>query len=103
MTVMMAAEVRPGCVLAATYVTGELDGNFSTMITSCCICSVNISGVCRRRYYFRGWTTRQRRGENGNQRAKKLKVKAPGRCNKQIKVREKGGKENTQKHRKLEA
>lgn len=49
-TVMMADEVRPCCVLAATWVTGEFDGNFNTMITSCCICSVNISGVCRRRY-----------------------------------------------------
>lgn len=49
-TVMMAGDARPGWVLAATCVTGELDGNFSTMITSCCICSVNISGVCRRRY-----------------------------------------------------
>lgn len=47
---MMAGDVRPGWVLAATWVTGELDGNFSTMMTSCCICSVNISGVCRRRY-----------------------------------------------------
>ena len=49
-TVMMAGDARPGWVLAAMWVTGELDGNFSTMITSCCICSVNISGVCRRRY-----------------------------------------------------
>ncbi len=49
-TVMMAGDVRPGCVLAVTWVTGELDGNFRTMITSCCICSVNIRGVCRRRY-----------------------------------------------------
>lgn len=47
---MIAGDVRPGWVLAATWVTGELDGNFSTMMTSCCICSVNISGVCRRRY-----------------------------------------------------
>lgn len=49
-TVMMAGTVKPGWVLAATWVTGELDGNFSTIMTSCCICSVNISGVCRRRY-----------------------------------------------------
>lgn len=50
MTVMMAGAVSPDWVLAATWVTGELDGNFRTMITSCCICSVNMSGVCRRRY-----------------------------------------------------
>lgn len=49
-TVMMAGDVRAAWVLAAMWVTGEFDGNFSTIITSCCICSVNISGVCRRRY-----------------------------------------------------
>lgn len=49
-TVMMAGTVKPVWVFAATWVTGELDGNFSTIMTSCCICSVNISGVCRRRY-----------------------------------------------------
>lgn len=78
---MMAAEARPGCVLAATYVTGELDGNFSTMMTSCCICSVNIIGVCRRRYWFRGWTTRQREikknKRSGNQKAKIIEGKSP--------------------------
>lgn len=66
-TVMIAGDVRPGWVLAATWVTGELDGNFSTMITSCCICSVNISGVCRRRYCSGPpprWTT-QRSVRNG--------------------------------------
>lgn len=46
----MAGDVRPGWVLAATWVTGEFEGNFSTMMTSCCIWSVNIMGVCRRRY-----------------------------------------------------
>lgn len=61
---MMAADVRPGWVLAATWVTGELEGNFSTMMTSCCICSVNIMGVCRRRYCS-GHTPEQRRGRGG--------------------------------------
>lgn len=36
-TVTTAGMVRCGNVLAATCVTGEFDGNFSTMMTSCCI------------------------------------------------------------------
>lgn len=49
-TVITAGAARPGWVLAATWVTGELEGNFRTMITSCCAWSVNIKGLCRRRY-----------------------------------------------------
>ena len=80
-TVMMAGDVRPGWGLAATRVTGELDGNFSTMMTSCCICSVNISGVCRRRYCSgpqdgqRGRGEERRHMEQGRQKKSKNRKK----------------------------
>lgn len=51
-TVTTAGMVRWGRVLAATCVTGELDGNFSTMMTSCCIWSLNIRGLCGRKHYW---------------------------------------------------
>lgn len=50
-TVTTAGMVRWGRVLAATWVTGELDGNFNTMMTSCCIWSLNIRGLCGRKHY----------------------------------------------------
>lgn len=49
-TVMTAGVAKPGWVLAATWVTGELEGNFRTMMTSCWAWSVNINGLCRKRY-----------------------------------------------------
>lgn len=49
-TVTTAGMVRWGSVLAATCVTGELDGNLRTIITSCCIWSLNISGLCGRKH-----------------------------------------------------
>lgn len=55
-TVMTAGVAKPGWVLAATWVTGELEGNFRTMMTSCWAWSVNIKGLCRRRYC---WVDRQ--------------------------------------------
>lgn len=55
-TVITAGVTRPGWVLAATWVTGELDGNFRTMMTSCWAWSVNINGLCRRRHYWMGMT-----------------------------------------------
>lgn len=55
-TVITAGVAKPGCVLAATWVTGELEGNLRTMITSCWAWSVNINGLCRRRYYWVGMT-----------------------------------------------
>lgn len=76
-TVMMAGDVRPAWVLAATCVTGELDGNFSTMITSCCICSVNIRGVCRRRYCSGPRDRRRDEGERrGNSRGVARRTKS---------------------------
>lgn len=76
-TVMMAGDVRPAWVLAATCVTGELDGNFSTMITSCCICSVNIRGVCRRRYCSGPRDRRRGEGERrGNSRGVARRTKS---------------------------
>lgn len=53
---MTAGVAKPGWVLAATWVTGELEGNFRTMMTSCWAWSVNIKGLCRRRYC---WVDRQ--------------------------------------------
>lgn len=86
-TVMIAGDVRAGWVLATTCVTGELDGNFSTMITSCCICSVNISGVCRRRY-----CSGPRDGEQGERRwyvepQAKVKPKVEGKQPQMVKVK----------------
>lgn len=48
-TVTTAGMVRWGRVFAATWVTGELDGNFKTMMTSCCSWSLNMRGLWRRR------------------------------------------------------
>lgn len=62
-TVITAGVARPGWVLAATWVTGELDGNFRTMITSCWACSVNIKGLCRRRYCWVHTTRTQIHGK----------------------------------------
>lgn len=62
-TVITAGVARPGWVLAATCVTGELDGNFRTMITSCWACSVNIKGLCRRRYCWVHTTRTQIHGK----------------------------------------
>lgn len=56
-TVTTAGIVRCGSVLAATCVTGEFDGNLSTIITSCCIWSLNISGLCGRKHC---WVERKR-------------------------------------------
>lgn len=60
---MTAGVARPGWVLAATWVTGELDGNLRTMITSCWACSVNIKGLCRRRYCWVHTTRTQIHGK----------------------------------------
>ena len=49
-TVMTAGVAKPGWVVAAPWVTGEVEGNFRTMMTSCWAWSVNIKGLCRRRY-----------------------------------------------------
>ena len=67
-TVITAGVASPGWVLAATWVTGELEGNFRTMITSCWAWSVNINGLCRRRYCWVGktrskYTRRKRQGK----------------------------------------
>lgn len=62
-TVITAGVARPGWVLAATWVTGELDGNLRTMITSCWACSVNIKGLCRRRYCWVHTTRTQIHGK----------------------------------------
>lgn len=51
-TVTTAGIVRWGRVLAATWVTGELEGNFNTIMTSCCIWSLNIRGLCGRKHYW---------------------------------------------------
>ena len=69
-TVITAGAASPGWVLAATWVTGELEGNFRTMITSCWAWSVNINGLCRRRYCWVGktrskYTRRKDRRERG--------------------------------------
>lgn len=56
-TVTTAGMVRWGSVLAATCVTGEFDGNLRTIITSCCIWSLNISGLCGRKHC---WVERRR-------------------------------------------
>lgn len=63
-TVTTAGIARCGSVLAATWVTGELEGNFNTMMTSCCICSLNMSGLCGRKHWWRdrAW----RRGGKGS-------------------------------------
>lgn len=58
-TVTAAGMLRWGSVLAATWVTGELEGNLSTMMTSCCIWSLNISGLWGRKH----WWDRQRNVE----------------------------------------
>lgn len=60
-TVTTAGMVRWGSVFAATWVTGEFDGNFSTMITSCCIWSLNMSGLCGRKHC---WIEREESKEN---------------------------------------
>lgn len=61
-TVMTAGVAKPGWVLAATWVTGEFEGNFRTMMTSCWAWSVNINGLCRRRYC---WVDRQDPSKQG--------------------------------------
>ena len=112
-TVMMAGDVRPGWVLAATWVTGELDGNFSTMMTSCCICSVNISGVCRRRYCsgHPGMDKRdvgKREGKragirSGGRRAKRKKTSGEATVSvSEERTEGEGGKRSKEKVRKLE-
>lgn len=108
-TVMMAGDVRPGWVLAATWVTGELDGNFNTMITSCCICSVNISGVCRRRYCSgpkrvdNGMQGREEKSQDMERQTKRAKIKRRGKQPQPVLARKKseGEGEKRRKERKL--
>lgn len=64
-TVTTAGIARWGNVLAATWVTGELEGNFSTMMTSCCICSLNMSGLCGRKHWWRDRAWRRGEREHG--------------------------------------
>ena len=71
-TVITAGVASPGWVLAATCVTGELEGNFRTMITSCWAWSVNINGLCRRRYCWVGKTRpNTREGKTGDRGCRK--------------------------------
>lgn len=74
-TVITAGLVRPGWVLAATWVTGELDGNFRTMITSCWAWSVNINGLCRRRYCWVHTTRTQIHGKRKHREEKRRQDK----------------------------
>lgn len=62
-TVTAAGMLRWGSVLAATWVTGELEGNLSTMMTSCCIWSLNISGLWGRKHWWDRQRKREGRGE----------------------------------------
>lgn len=69
-TVTTAGIARCGSVLAATWVTGELEGNFSTMMTSCCICSLNMSGLCGRKHWWRDRAWRRGEREHGEDKGR---------------------------------